>query len=252
VVDFISAWSIWETAAGQSAAYNLLNTTQPKTGATNYNSVGVKNYTSYQQGIEATVETIRNGLYTPLDQALTNNESARLANINDGGIRHSLDTWSGGAGYNAIIVAVARNIQSGSDRRDKDTFEGMGGNITPGQPNAIASTTASLSLSPDAQIGDILGTLDAILALANPFNVPNPPMTNVFGSEFVDPMAWTTEVGLNFGENISALLLRLILIVLGVIVAWKGMKHVIKIDPIGSAVTGGNLTRQADQARGIS
>ena len=60
----------WEQAEGGAwnggAKYNPLNTTEPMTGATDFNSVGVKNYTSWDQGLAATVKTLTNGHYTDI------------------------------------------------------------------------------------------------------------------------------------------------------------------------------------------
>jgi len=47
----------WAQSEGGSARNNMLNTTLPKSGATDYNSVHVKNYPSAEVGIQATVET---------------------------------------------------------------------------------------------------------------------------------------------------------------------------------------------------
>jgi hypothetical protein len=54
----------WATAEGGTARYNPMNTTEPWTGATDYNSVGVKNYPSGSAGIAATVATLLNGHYS--------------------------------------------------------------------------------------------------------------------------------------------------------------------------------------------
>jgi hypothetical protein len=58
----------WITAEGgpslddsfdpEQARFNPLNTTQPMPGATAFNSVGVRNYVSLAQGIEATAKTL--------------------------------------------------------------------------------------------------------------------------------------------------------------------------------------------------
>ena len=63
----LSAWSQME---GGGATWNPFNSTQPKPGATNYNSVGVKNYRTAQDGIEATYTTISNGYYKNIVDAL--------------------------------------------------------------------------------------------------------------------------------------------------------------------------------------
>ena len=60
----------WRQAEGGSAAFNPFNTTQKALGATNYNKVGVKNYTSAQQGINATVKTLLNGRYSDIISSL--------------------------------------------------------------------------------------------------------------------------------------------------------------------------------------
>jgi chaperonin cofactor prefoldin len=51
----------WEAQEGTSAAFNPLATTHDMPGATNFNSVGVKNYVSLQQGVQATIETLVGG-----------------------------------------------------------------------------------------------------------------------------------------------------------------------------------------------
>jgi len=65
----------WEAAEGGAwnggARYNPLNTTEPMSGASNFNSVGVKNYSSWEDGIQATVKTLNNGHYTDILNALS-------------------------------------------------------------------------------------------------------------------------------------------------------------------------------------
>ena len=60
----------WRQAEGGKASFNPFNTTQKAEGATNYNSVGVKNYISEQQGISATIKTISNGRYDQIISCL--------------------------------------------------------------------------------------------------------------------------------------------------------------------------------------
>jgi peptidoglycan hydrolase CwlO-like protein len=48
----------WQVQEGTQAAWNPLATTYPMDGATNFNSVGVKNYVSLDQGLEATERTL--------------------------------------------------------------------------------------------------------------------------------------------------------------------------------------------------
>lgn len=72
--DNVAAITAWEMAEGghwyNSAYYNPLNTTQSMPGATVFNSVGVKAYTSWKQGLQATVKTLKNGYYGAIIEAL--------------------------------------------------------------------------------------------------------------------------------------------------------------------------------------
>jgi hypothetical protein len=51
----------WRQAEGGNAKNNPFNTTQKMEGATNYNKIGVKNYRTSEDGIEATCKTLING-----------------------------------------------------------------------------------------------------------------------------------------------------------------------------------------------
>lgn len=60
----------WRQSEGGKATFNPFNTTQKAEGATNYNKVGVKNYTSAEQGVSATVKTLTNGRYESIISSL--------------------------------------------------------------------------------------------------------------------------------------------------------------------------------------
>jgi len=70
----LAAIIAWEMAEGghwyNSAHFNPLNTTWRMPGATSMNSVGVKAYLSWAQGLAATVNTFHNGLYEGILAAL--------------------------------------------------------------------------------------------------------------------------------------------------------------------------------------
>lgn len=71
----------WENAEGghfhNDAKYNPLNTTQPEPGAGNTGSQGnIKVYTSWRQGLQATLQTLNNGNYPGILAALTKGDSA--------------------------------------------------------------------------------------------------------------------------------------------------------------------------------
>jgi hypothetical protein len=70
------AMMAWQAAEGASASFNPLATTRAAPGATDSNSVGVKNFRSYEQGLQTTIDTLRNGLYGNILAALRNGNSA--------------------------------------------------------------------------------------------------------------------------------------------------------------------------------
>ena len=78
--DNVAAVAAWEMAEGghwyNTAYYNPLNTTQRMPGATVFNSVGVKAYTSWKQGLQATVITLKNGYYGSIIEALRRGNDA--------------------------------------------------------------------------------------------------------------------------------------------------------------------------------
>jgi hypothetical protein len=72
----VKAMTAWAQAEGTKAGYNPLATTQSMPGASSFNSVGVKNYASYADGLEATAKTLTNGHYTNILAALRAGTSA--------------------------------------------------------------------------------------------------------------------------------------------------------------------------------
>ncbi len=73
----VRAITAWAQAEGTRAANNPLATTESAPGATNFNSVGVKNYPTYAEGVQATVATLQNGRYSNILAALANGSSAQ-------------------------------------------------------------------------------------------------------------------------------------------------------------------------------
>lgn len=55
------AMMAWMQAEGDAGRFNPLNTTHDMPGATNFNSVGVKNYVSFEDGVNVTAETLNYG-----------------------------------------------------------------------------------------------------------------------------------------------------------------------------------------------
>ena len=68
-ISFIKAWRQHE---GARATFNPFNTMQPAENTTNYLPNGVKNYASREQGLKATLDTLNNGLYNKVIEAIKN------------------------------------------------------------------------------------------------------------------------------------------------------------------------------------
>lgn len=60
----VTTWMAWEGGHWKNTAnWNPLNTTMPAAGASSMNKVGVKSYTDYEQGMQATLNTIKVNKY---------------------------------------------------------------------------------------------------------------------------------------------------------------------------------------------
>ncbi|MHB2020016.1 MAG: hypothetical protein ACYCW6_24015, partial [Candidatus Xenobia bacterium] len=70
----------WQKAEGGSAD-NPFNTTQNAPGATTFNSAGVKRYPSVQEGLNATAQTLTNGMYNNIVGALKQGNNAHGAAV---------------------------------------------------------------------------------------------------------------------------------------------------------------------------
>src|SRR5207237_8354923 len=88
---FLDTWQRYE---GGTALNNPLNTTQGYPGATNYNSVGVKNYRTPYDGIQATATTLRNGRYDAILSALRSGDPYAYADKI--AVAQAIRTWGTG------------------------------------------------------------------------------------------------------------------------------------------------------------
>ena len=96
----LRAMMAWQAAEGTAAAFNPLATTRHAPGATDMNSVGVKNFRSYEQGLQTTIDTLRNGLYGNILAALREGTSAsRVAQA----VAES--PWGTGDGVSTVLAS---------------------------------------------------------------------------------------------------------------------------------------------------
>jgi hypothetical protein len=92
----LTDWISHESVFGSGATNNPLNTTESGFGSTStFNSVGVRNYPTEQDGINATVATLKNGLYPDILALLHSGAGLKS------GASAGLSKWSGG-GYTSV------------------------------------------------------------------------------------------------------------------------------------------------------
>lgn len=100
----------WRQAEGKAGKYNPFNTTWELPGSTDFNSVGVKNYKSLEDGMIATIKTLKNGRYSCIVNGLRNDiGAAEIARC------ESLKTW----GTGNLVAKVIAGYNSGSSPKVK-------------------------------------------------------------------------------------------------------------------------------------
>lgn len=112
----------WRQAEGGSAKNNPFNTTKKWEGDSPYgkNVAGVKNYQTVQDGIDATIKTLKNGYYDCIVNGLKNNIGAlKISQSCDS----SLKTW-GTHGSTDLITQVINQYERGSKPKPKPIEKG--------------------------------------------------------------------------------------------------------------------------------
>jgi hypothetical protein len=96
----------WRQAEGRGGTYNPFNTTWNLPNSTTMNSAGVRNYTSLEDGMVATVKTLKNGRYDCIVNGLKNDIGAsNIARC------ESLKTW----GTGDLVAKVVNSYNNGAN-----------------------------------------------------------------------------------------------------------------------------------------
>jgi hypothetical protein len=107
----------WRQSEGASARYNPFNTTLKQDGDTKFNRIGVKNYISFENGLQATIDTLTKGkgieryklLVDDLRKGIQTQEDARTLAIIWQRTGQPLAIWSGGAkGENQYVAQILK------------------------------------------------------------------------------------------------------------------------------------------------
>src|ERR1700757_5039949 len=83
---------LWQSFEGGNAQWNPWNTTEQWSNTTDYNSAGVKNYSSENDGIAATPATLTNGYYPDIISAFHSNLDIQQWGLNPK-IIQQINTW---------------------------------------------------------------------------------------------------------------------------------------------------------------
>jgi hypothetical protein len=146
-VSFLDAWARQE---GTKARYNPLATTLALSGSTVLagNAAGVRNYVSAQQGIQATVQTIRG--YPTIVQALRSGQPQQVLATPAG--RAELNKWATGKpdpGYSAYVSGIARGFYDEKGAGDWTSFDLKGAaSAAVSAADAAASAVGDAALAP--------------------------------------------------------------------------------------------------------
>ena len=100
----------WRQAEGSGGRYNPFNTTHGMPGDTKINSHGVRSYKNIEDGMIATIKTLKNGRYDCIVNGMINDIGA--ANIAS---CKSLKTW----GTGDLVAKVVRGYDRGADPKIK-------------------------------------------------------------------------------------------------------------------------------------
>jgi hypothetical protein len=134
-INFIEGWEAQENGNwGNTASFNPLNTTYATTTSTNYQTgqpgTGVQAYTSWDEGLTATKNTLNENYYGSVTQALAAG-NASTANSN-GALANALSTWSSGAYTQVGAPNASYDSQTGTGTAASLTASEGGGTSNGG------------------------------------------------------------------------------------------------------------------------
>jgi peptidoglycan hydrolase CwlO-like protein len=105
----------WQAAEGTAARYNPLATTLPMPGSTEFNSVGVQNYVSAQQGLEAIHQTLLRGAETYGYGAILS-RLGECADAMETAEAINLSSWCRGCAGGAYVTGIVPIVEEYFDR----------------------------------------------------------------------------------------------------------------------------------------
>ncbi len=131
-MNFLATWQRWEGGhTNNDARWNWLNTTSNAPGAIrSINSVGVKAFDNYHDGINATIQTLNNGRYPDVVEALRKGDPYAHKPV------AGLSTWLSGQPASKSGLAYASRVLGGPVQNPAPVTQGPKVPKASGQGNA--------------------------------------------------------------------------------------------------------------------
>jgi hypothetical protein len=101
----------WQVQEFTQAAWNPLATTHRMEGSTDFNSVGVQNFVSLEQGLQATWETIHNG-WDVYGYGAIVQELRRCAEPMETATAVNASSWCPGCGNGSYLLGVVPRVEA--------------------------------------------------------------------------------------------------------------------------------------------
>ena len=113
--DLLMSWWAWEGGNGgpkgnvkPSAKFNWLNSTTKTLTSWRFNAVGVQNYPTYLNGLNATFKTLKQPQYAGIVRALKAGDPLRAPTPL--GLKQGLSVWVSGDPNSAVGAAYAQRV----------------------------------------------------------------------------------------------------------------------------------------------
>lgn len=149
IVNLLVAWIDKE---GTAAAWNPLAITGKASGSTQFNSIGVQNFTSFQQGVQATAQFLQNGRYNDIVAAIRSGNVALALDA-----PQEFDTWGGSkpGAYSSSLFGIYRTVSGDPTAGQASLRAAQSGGQGP--TSAASGSAASYILSTDPSLEWALG-----------------------------------------------------------------------------------------------
>lgn len=224
-VGYIEAWISLESPSGYG--YNPLGTEQGAPGSTNANSAGVQAFTSWAQGLSATVATLYNYAGNSQLLAALKRGNASLAQL---GAAQAQGSWKTGAEPGISALGTSQPFSYGGVQGEQKGASGVA--TSKGAPNPTG--WFGQWIEPYTPYPGAVGVVHGVES------IPSKIVSGVFG-----PLVKWIEAG---AADVTFVGFGLLLVVIGLVVTFKGEPSVNVASPTGGVAEAGGAAKDAAAA----